>query len=254
MARRARNRAPTPPRAPKSSSRCSPTAPRWSRRYWAGRRAGRRAAGHHPGGHEFHQPDGVPEGGAACAAKGVEFLDAPVSGGEPKAIDGTLAIMVGGKQEVFDKVLPILQKMGSTRHAHGRGRRGQRDQTRQPDHGRLQYRGDERSAGAGHQVRARSRSRVQRRQGRARRQHGAQRQGADGDRAQFQARLPHPAASEGSAQRAARGRIDEVRAAAHQPGAADADLADESRPRRSGSLRAGPLHRRPVRRQGSEAE
>src|SRR6516164_436812 len=51
---------------------------------------------------------------AACAAKAVEFLDAPVSGGEPKAIDGTLAIMVGGKQEVFDKVLPILQKMGST--------------------------------------------------------------------------------------------------------------------------------------------
>ena len=36
--------------------------------------------------------------GAACEAKGVEFLDAPVSGGEPKAIDGTLAIMVGGKK------------------------------------------------------------------------------------------------------------------------------------------------------------
>ena len=34
--------------------------------------------------------------GKACAEKGVEFLDAPVSGGEPKAIDGTLAIMVGG--------------------------------------------------------------------------------------------------------------------------------------------------------------
>jgi 2-hydroxy-3-oxopropionate reductase len=51
---------------------------------------------------------------AACAAKGVEFLDAPVSGGEPKAIDGTLAIMVGGKQEVFDKVHVTLQKMGST--------------------------------------------------------------------------------------------------------------------------------------------
>lgn len=51
---------------------------------------------------------------AACAAKGVEFLDAPVSGGEPKAIDATLAIMVGGKQEVFDKVLPVLQKMGSS--------------------------------------------------------------------------------------------------------------------------------------------
>jgi 2-hydroxy-3-oxopropionate reductase len=52
--------------------------------------------------------------GAACAAKGVEFLDAPVSGGEPKAIDGTLAIMVGGKPEVFEKVEPILQKMGSS--------------------------------------------------------------------------------------------------------------------------------------------
>src|ERR1044071_1903462 len=52
--------------------------------------------------------------GAACEAKGVEFLDAPVSGGEPKAIDGTLAIMVGGKKEIFDKVEPILKQMGST--------------------------------------------------------------------------------------------------------------------------------------------
>jgi 2-hydroxy-3-oxopropionate reductase len=51
---------------------------------------------------------------AACAAKGVEFLDAPVSGGEPKAIEGTLAIMVGGRQEVFDKVLPLFQCMGSS--------------------------------------------------------------------------------------------------------------------------------------------
>ena len=52
--------------------------------------------------------------GAACAAKGVSFLDAPVSGGEPKAIDGTLAIMVGGDKAVFDKALPVLQKMGSS--------------------------------------------------------------------------------------------------------------------------------------------
>jgi 2-hydroxy-3-oxopropionate reductase len=51
---------------------------------------------------------------SACEAKGVEFLDAPVSGGEPKAIDGTLAIMVGGKPEVFEKVQPILQKMGAS--------------------------------------------------------------------------------------------------------------------------------------------
>jgi 2-hydroxy-3-oxopropionate reductase len=52
--------------------------------------------------------------GAACEAIGVEFLDAPVSGGEPKAIDGTLAIMVGGRKDVFDKVEPILKQMGST--------------------------------------------------------------------------------------------------------------------------------------------
>jgi 2-hydroxy-3-oxopropionate reductase len=51
---------------------------------------------------------------AACATKGVEFLDAPVSGGEPKAIDGTLAIMVGGKPDVFEKVRPVLEKMGSS--------------------------------------------------------------------------------------------------------------------------------------------
>jgi 2-hydroxy-3-oxopropionate reductase len=51
---------------------------------------------------------------AACEAKGVDFLDAPVSGGEPKAIQGTLAIMVGGKKEVFDRAVPVLERMGSS--------------------------------------------------------------------------------------------------------------------------------------------
>lgn len=50
---------------------------------------------------------------AACSQKGVDFLDAPVSGGEPKAIDGTLAIMVGGTPATFERVRPVLQKMGS---------------------------------------------------------------------------------------------------------------------------------------------
>ena len=50
----------------------------------------------------------------ACDAQGVDFLDAPVSGGEPKAIDGTLAIMVGGKKEVFDRHLDLLESMGSS--------------------------------------------------------------------------------------------------------------------------------------------
>ena len=48
------------------------------------------------------------------AAYGVEMLDAPVSGGEPKAIDGTLSIMVGGKQEIFDKYKDMLGAMGSS--------------------------------------------------------------------------------------------------------------------------------------------
>jgi 2-hydroxy-3-oxopropionate reductase len=51
---------------------------------------------------------------AACEAKGVDFIDAPVSGGEPKAIDATLAIMAGGKPEVFARVQPVLAKMGAS--------------------------------------------------------------------------------------------------------------------------------------------
>ena len=49
---------------------------------------------------------------AEAAKKKVEMLDAPVSGGEPGAIAGTLAIMVGGKKEVFEGCLPILNVMG----------------------------------------------------------------------------------------------------------------------------------------------
>jgi len=49
---------------------------------------------------------------AECAKKGVEMLDAPVSGGEPGAINATLAIMVGGKQEIFDQNFDLLKTMG----------------------------------------------------------------------------------------------------------------------------------------------
>jgi len=52
--------------------------------------------------------------GDECARRGVAFLDAPVSGGEPGAINATLAIMVGGEQATFDKVLPIFQALGKT--------------------------------------------------------------------------------------------------------------------------------------------
>ena len=47
-------------------------------------------------------------------AKGVVMLDAPVSGGEPKAIDGTLAIMVGGPEDAFEEVKQILAVMGAS--------------------------------------------------------------------------------------------------------------------------------------------
>ncbi len=45
---------------------------------------------------------------------GLDMLDAPVSGGEPKAIDGTLSIMVGGKKELFDKYYDLLMVMGGS--------------------------------------------------------------------------------------------------------------------------------------------
>ena len=50
----------------------------------------------------------------ACAGKGVKMIDAPVSGGEPKAIDGTMSIMVGGDKKVFDQVYDLLMVMGGS--------------------------------------------------------------------------------------------------------------------------------------------
>ncbi len=45
---------------------------------------------------------------------GVDLLDAPVSGGEPKAIDGTISVMVGGKKEVFDKCYDLMMSMAGS--------------------------------------------------------------------------------------------------------------------------------------------
>lgn len=49
-----------------------------------------------------------------CAKKGIKMIDAPVSGGEPKAVDGTLSIMAGGDKEVFDQIYDVLIAMGSS--------------------------------------------------------------------------------------------------------------------------------------------
>lgn len=60
------------------------------------------------------RPDVAVEVSAACKEKGIRALDAPVSGGEKGAIDGTLSIMVGGEKADFDEALPILELMGKT--------------------------------------------------------------------------------------------------------------------------------------------
>jgi 2-hydroxy-3-oxopropionate reductase len=51
---------------------------------------------------------------AELAKFGIDLLDAPVSGGEPKAIDGTLSVMVGGNKETFDKCYNIMKTMAGS--------------------------------------------------------------------------------------------------------------------------------------------
>ena len=51
---------------------------------------------------------------SACEAVGVSFLDAPVSGGETGAIDGTLAVMVGGEKEIFDANFDMISTMSGS--------------------------------------------------------------------------------------------------------------------------------------------
>jgi 2-hydroxy-3-oxopropionate reductase len=54
------------------------------------------------------------EVGAELAKKKIRFVDAPVSGGEPKAVDGTLSIMCGGAKADFDEAFPIMKCMGAS--------------------------------------------------------------------------------------------------------------------------------------------
>ena len=59
-------------------------------------------------------PETTREIHAALKEKGVHMIDAPVSGGEPKAIDGSLAIMVGGREEDYVRARPLFEVMGSS--------------------------------------------------------------------------------------------------------------------------------------------
>lgn len=51
---------------------------------------------------------------AGLAEKDIHMMDCPVSGGEPKAVDGTLAVMCGGSEEDFARALPVLRPMSSS--------------------------------------------------------------------------------------------------------------------------------------------
>ncbi len=55
----------------------------------------------------------------ALAADGIGMVDAPVSGGVPRARDGTLAIMAGGEAAELDRAEPLLRAMGTTIHRVG---------------------------------------------------------------------------------------------------------------------------------------
>ena len=56
---------------------------------------------------------------AAAEQRGIDYLDAPVSGGQRKAVTGELSIMVGGTQQAFDRAEPLLQSMGAAVHHVG---------------------------------------------------------------------------------------------------------------------------------------
>jgi len=70
-------------------------------------------------------PKVTQEVAAALKEKGVGMLDAPVSGGDVGAINGTLSIMVGGEQSVFDECMPVFEAMGSNINLIGSNGAGQ---------------------------------------------------------------------------------------------------------------------------------
>jgi len=70
-------------------------------------------------------PQAAKEFAAACRARQVEYLDAPVSGGTVGAERGTLTIMVGGARGTYDKVQPVLQALGKNLYYVGPSGMGQ---------------------------------------------------------------------------------------------------------------------------------
>lgn len=123
--------------------------------------------------------------GNACATCGVHFLDAPVSGGEPKAIDGTLAIMVGGRGESISRDGANLASTRLACYSNGRHGCRQLHQTCKPDYCGLQYSGDGRSTGSSNASRPQSGDGVQRHKKRRGWKRRPQCQCSDGDQAKL---------------------------------------------------------------------
>jgi len=64
--------------------------------------------------HSTITPEAAQSVHRAAEARAIGALDAPVSGGEAGAVEGTLSIMAGGRPDVFEKALPILKSLGTT--------------------------------------------------------------------------------------------------------------------------------------------
>ena len=75
---------------------------------------------------------------AACAERGLAYVDAPVSGGERGAKDGTLAIMAGGDAGVVEALAPLFAPLGRPTHV-GTGRLGSAREAREPADRRLEH-------------------------------------------------------------------------------------------------------------------
>ena len=72
--------------------------------------------------HSTISPSATLELAAAATAKGVHWLDAPISGGSEGAVEGTLSIMIGGDADQLERAMPYLEAVGSTiTHVGGQG-------------------------------------------------------------------------------------------------------------------------------------
>ena len=133
--------------------------------------------------HELDQPDGVAEGRRRAARpRASTFSTRRSAAASRRRSTARWRSWSAASKDVFDKMEPILKTMGSTVTLTGKIGAGNVTKLANQIMVAVQHRGDGRSACAGDQGRTRSRSGLQRGEGRSRRQHRAEREGADGVR------------------------------------------------------------------------